>query len=241
MAYRHLFGPVRSRRLGRSLGIDLVPANICSLDCVYCECGKTLHVTQKRAEYVPVDEVTEELDHFLLSRPEIDAITLGGTGEPTLHSGIGEILDHIKEHHPGYRIAVLTNSTLLHNPGIRKELYYADLILPSLDAVSDDIFTTINRPPPGITTDLLIDGLVQLRNEWSGPIWLEIFLIPTINTHEEELQLLRDAAVRIRPDQVHLNSLSRRGAEAWVPAVPMNQRMHICRFFREKLPKTYII
>lgn len=241
MEYRYLFGPVRSRRLGRSLGIDLVPGNICSFNCVYCECGTTTHITEKRGEYAPVTRIQQELDHYLRTKRDINHITLGGTGEPALHSGISTILEHMKKHHPQYKRAVLTNSTLLSQPEIRRELKDADLILPSLDAVSETILRKINRPPAGITTDAIIEGLIQLRAEFKGEIWLEIFFIPDINTTEEELHLLRDAAVQIKPDQIHINSLSRPGAEAWVPPLPQEEKERILAFFREKCQNTSII
>jgi wyosine [tRNA(Phe)-imidazoG37] synthetase (radical SAM superfamily) len=241
MIYHHLFGPVRSRRLRNSLGIDLVPDNTCSLDCVYCECGRTRNLTLKRAEYAPKDEILDEINHFLSTHPEIDFITLGGTGEPTLHSGIGTILRSIKEEHAEYQTAVLTNSTLLQDPKVRSDLSAADLILPSLDAVSREVFQKINRPAHGISPDEMIEGLTQLSQEYTGQIWLEIFLIPNLNTTEEELHRLRDAAIIINPDRVHLNSLNRRGAESWVIPVPDDQLRRICRFFREELRETSII
>lgn len=241
MEYHYLFGPVRSRRLGRSLGIDLVPGNICSFNCVYCECGTTTHITEKRGEYAPLSRIQQELDHYLRRMRDIDYITLGGTGEPTLHSGIGTILEYLKTHHPEYKRAVLTNSTLLSDPAVRDEIKTANLILPSLDAVSDSQLRTINRPITGITTEEMIEGLIKLRNEFKGEIWLEIFFIPGINTTEEELHLLRDAAVQINPDQIHINSLSRPGAEAWVSPLTEDEKKRIQHFFTEEFVNTIII
>ncbi|MCQ1537587.1 radical SAM protein [Methanocalculus taiwanensis] len=241
MEYKYLFGPVRSRRLGRSLGIDLVPGNICSFNCVYCECGKTTCLTEKRGEYAPVGRIQQELDHYLRRKRDIDHITLGGTGEPTLHSGISTILEYLRKHHPEYKRAVLTNSTLLSDPEVRKEIHTADLILPSLDAVSDSQLRMINRPITGITTEQMIEGLVKLRTEFKGEIWLEIFFIAGINTTEGELHLLRDAAVRINPDQIHINSLSRPGAEPWVSPLTEDEKKRILYFFTEEFANTTII
>lgn len=241
MEYQYLFGPVRSRRLGRSLGIDLVPGNICSLNCVYCECGTTIHITRKRGEYASLSRIQQELGHYLRIKRDIDYITLGGTGEPTLHSGISAILKYLRKHHPEYKRAVLTNSTLLHDPAIRDEIKTADLILPSLDAVSDDILQKINRPPSGITAETMVDGLVALRKEFKGKIWLEIFFIPGVNTTDEELHLLRDAAVRINPDVIHINSLSRPGAEPWVTTLTDDEKKAIQSFFIEQFTNTQII
>src|SRR5208337_2577115 len=131
---KYLFGPVNSRRLGISLGVDLVPFKTCSLNCVYCESGATT------AEYVPTDDVISELDRFLSVSPNIDVITFSGSGEPTLHAGIGRIIGHLKLKYPAYKVAVLTNGTLLWNPGVRKSLARADMVIPSLDAVSPGVF-----------------------------------------------------------------------------------------------------
>jgi wyosine [tRNA(Phe)-imidazoG37] synthetase (radical SAM superfamily) len=213
---KYLFGPVNSRRLGVSLGVDLMPYKTCSLNCVYCECGGTTALNSEIAEYVPTDEVIAELDGYLAGSPRLDVITFSGSGEPTLHSGIGRIIRHIRERYPQYKIAVLTNGTLLWNPAVRSSIAPADIVVPSLDAVSPGAFEKIGRPAGGITPDRVVDGLVEFRKEFPGRLFLEIFIVPGVNDTPEELAGLRDAALKIRPDSVQVNSLDRPGAEAWV-------------------------
>jgi wyosine [tRNA(Phe)-imidazoG37] synthetase (radical SAM superfamily) len=221
MAYRYLFGPVPSRRLGISLGIDLVPHKTCLFNCVYCECGRTTNLTCERREYVPTNEVIAELDEFLATAPDLDYVTFAGSGEPTLHSGIGEIISFIKDRYPCYRVAVLTNSALFTDPGVRAALMRADLVVPSLDAVSEEVFVKINRPSPGITAGQVLEGLLDFAREYTGEVWLEIFIVPGVNDTEKELRLLKDAVIAIEPDRVQVNTLDRPGAEDWVrPASP---------------------
>ncbi len=221
MAYRYLFGPVPSRRLGISLGIDLVPHKTCSFNCIYCECGQTTDLTCERRDYVPTDRVIAELDDFLATAPDLDYVTFAGSGEPTLHSGIGEIISFIKDRYPRYRVAVLTNSALFTDPGVRAALMRADLVVPSLDAVSEEVFVKINRPSPGITAGQVLEGLLDFAREYTGEVWLEIFIVPGVNDTDKELRLLKDAVIAIEPDRVQVNTLDRPGAEDWVrPASP---------------------
>jgi len=221
MAYRYLFGPVCSRRLGTSLGVDLVPLKTCTFNCVYCECGRTTRLTGERREYVPTGQVIAEVDEYLARAPDLDYVTFAGSGEPTLHSGIGEIISFIKDQYPRYRIAVLTNGALLGDPDVRAALMRADLVIPSLDAVSEETFQKINRPCPGITARDLLEGLTTFAREFTGEIWLEVFIIPGQNDTEEILRL-KDAISAIRPDHIQVNTLDRPGAEIWVrPASPL--------------------
>lgn len=220
MKYRHLFGPVVSRRLGLSLGVDVVAYKYCSLNCVYCEVSKTTHLTLKRRSFFRVEEITAELDDFLASGIELDYITFSGAGEPTLYSDLGELIAYIKKKYPQYKLTLITNSTLLKNPQVRSEILPCDLILPSLDAASEECFEQINRPHNKLTAQDLINGLMELRKEYKGQIWLEIFIVPGINDHLEEIELLKAAVEKIKPDKVQLNSLDRPGVEEWVePAI----------------------
>lgn len=216
----HLFGPVPSRRLGVSLGIDLTPQKACTLNCLYCECGKTDALTLERREYVPTDEVIGELREYLSAAPELDAVTFSGSGEPTLHSGVGDIIAFLKREFPQYRVVMLTNSTLLHLPEVRAALMPADLVIPSLDAVSDDVFRKINRPQSALSSAQLIDGLTAFCAEFTGEIWLEVFLIPGINDTPEELALFRSVFERLRVDRIQLNALDRPGAVHWIEPMP---------------------
>lgn len=216
---KHVFGPVSSRRLGLSLGIDIVPYKLCSLNCVYCECGSTTALTTAVREYSPAADVCAEIDLALADSPELDVITFSGSGEPTLNSAIGTIINHIKSRYPQYKVAVLTNSTLMNIDSVRKSILAADMIFPSLDAVSGKVFNEIMKPAAEVNPADIVEGLVKLRAEFNGRICLEIFIVPGFNDTEDELVLLRDAAMRIKPDEVHLNRLDRPGSESWVEPV----------------------
>lgn len=209
--YKYLFGPVPSRRLGMSLGVDLVPHKVCSLDCVYCECGKTTKLTTERMEYILLDKVKEELKDFFVENPDPDYITFSGAGEPTLNAKIGEVLAYIKEIKPDIPVALLTNGTLLSDAQVRKEIMKTDLVLPSLDAATQKSFEKINRPAEGIYIEDYIHGLAKFRKEYRGKIWLEILIIPDYNDDPENLKALRKAIKRIKPDLVQLNTLDRPG------------------------------
>lgn len=209
--YKYLFGPVPSRRLGMSLGVDLVPKKVCSLDCVYCEVGKTTKLTLERKEYIPFNKVKEELQHYFLHNPDPDYITFSGYGEPTLNSRIGDILHLIKEIRPAIPVAVLTNGTMLNLRAVRDAMKDADVVLPSLDAATEEVFRKINRPPNDLSISSYIEGLVDFRKEFHGQLWLEVFILPGYNNSDEELTALREAIVRIKPDSVQLNTLDRPG------------------------------
>ena len=210
--YKYLFGPVPSRRLGMSLGVDLVPHKVCSLDCVYCECGVTTHLTVERKEYIPYEKVIAELKLYFKNRLDPDYITFSGSGEPTLNSRIGEVLNFIKKKKPGIPIAVLTNGTLFYKKQVRAELLKADLVLPSLDAALIKSFQKINRPNSELNIENYIQGLEDFRKEFSGKIWLETLIIPGYNDNQEDLKRLKGAYLKISPDRIQLNTLDRPGA-----------------------------
>lgn len=213
---KYLFGPVKSRRLGISLGIDLLPYKTCSLDCVYCECGGTTKLTNERSEYVNTREVISEIDSYLSQKPLLDYVTFSGSGEPTLHNGIGSIIRHIKEKYPEYKVCVLTNSTLLTDSAVRKDISEADLIVPSVDAMTDASFEKILRPHLSLNYLMILEGVRLLRKEYKGKMIVEYFVVPGINDSPEEISLLKDYLMSLSPDSVHLNYLSRPGAEDWV-------------------------
>ncbi len=216
MSNKYLFGPVPSRRLGISLGIDLVPPKTCTMNCVYCECGETTCLQTDRREFYPTDEILAEIDAYLGDHPKLDFLTFSGAGEPTLHSGIGRIAGHIKEHYPEYKICLLTNGTLLGGEELIKELEKVDLVIPSLDAVTAEQFERVNRPAPGLTVDALIDGLVKFRKACDCELWLEIFVVSGINDSDADLEKFADAVKRIAPDKVQLNTLDRPGCVDWI-------------------------
>jgi Fe-S oxidoreductases len=209
--YKYLFGPVPSRRLGMSLGVDLVPKKVCSLDCVYCEVGKTTKLTIDRKEYIKSEKIKKELLHYFSNNPDPDYITFSGSGEPTLNIQIGEILRFIKQNRPSIPVAVLTNGTLLYDKKVRDALIDADVVLPSLDAATEDVFKKINRPQQDLNINKYIQGLIDFRKEFKGKIWLEIFILPEYNDNSHELAELKKAILRINPDSVQLNTLDRPG------------------------------
>jgi len=209
--YKHLFGPVPSRRLGMSLGVDLIPHKVCSFNCVYCECGRTTTLTNERKEYVPSDNVLKELKQFLSSNPEPDYITFSGAGEPTLNSHLGDVLEFIKMNWPDIPVAVLTNASLFSDTNVRKELLKADIVLPSLDAATERTFRKINRPYRKLELDAYIRGLIDFREEFQGEIWLEVFILPGYNDDIDNVSALKESLIKIKPDRIQLNTLDRPG------------------------------
>ncbi|MFO7828052.1 MAG: radical SAM protein, partial [Bacteroidales bacterium] len=176
--YKHLFGPVPSRRLGMSLGVDLVPHKVCTLNCVYCECGATTNLTTNRKEYVSYNEIINELKDYFGKNEKPDYITFSGAGEPTLNIHIGKVIDFLKQNYPDIPIAVLTNGSLLSDQKVRSELLKASLVLPSLDAANNKTFKKIDRPSKDLDINDYINGLIQFSNEFKGKIWLEIMILP---------------------------------------------------------------
>ncbi|HKK42036.1 MAG TPA: radical SAM protein, partial [Bacteroidales bacterium] len=166
--YRYLFGPVPSRRLGMSLGVDLVPKKVCTLDCVYCEVGKTTKLTVEKKEYIPSIKIKEELQHYFSNNPDPDYITFSGSGEPLLNSGIADVLGYIKYIKPSIPVALLTNGTLLSDRTVREAVSSVDLVLPSLDAASQDVFEKINRPAGSINIDEYIRGIIEFKKSYKG-------------------------------------------------------------------------
>jgi len=202
------YGPVPSRRLGFSLGIDVIPYKICTLDCIYCQVGFTTSKIIERKPYVDVNALIAELEEVLQDGQRIDYLTFSVSGEPTLNSQLGEIISRIRAI-SDIPVAVLTNGTLITDPVLRKELSAVDLVVPSLDAASQDVFEEINRPHESLKITEIIDGLVRFRAEFSGTIWLEIMLVRGVNDFQEELDKLKAAAERIQPDRIHLNTVVR--------------------------------
>jgi len=172
-----------------------------------------------RQEYVPTTEVIAELDIFFAARPPLDYVTFSGGGEPTLHVGLEQIINHLKRNCPEYRIALLTNGTLFARPEVRRAVLAVDLLVPSLDAVTESVMTRINRPVDGVSARELLAGLVALRKEFKGEIWLEIFLVAGCNDTPAELLALRTAVESIKPDRIQINTLDRPGTESNVSAV----------------------
>ena len=216
MKFQYLFGPVPSRRLGLSLGVDLVPYKVCSYDCIYCEVGPTTAKTVERKEYVPLEEVKAELEAFRSLGIETDYITFSGFGEPTLHSGLGELIQWIRERFD-QPIAVLTNGSLLKDPRVREELMGAHMVLPNLDAGTPRVFDMINRPHPRVSFHEMVEGIKTFTREFPGEVWLEIVLVRGINDNREELEALAKLVREIDPARIQLNTVVRPPAHEGEP------------------------
>jgi wyosine [tRNA(Phe)-imidazoG37] synthetase (radical SAM superfamily) len=205
---KYLYGPVPSRRLGLSYGVDIVPFKVCTLDCIYCQLGRTTEKTIERKDYAPPEGLLAELREALAEGLEADFITISGSGEPTLNSRLGELIDGIKKI-TNIPVAVLTNGTLLYRQDVRADCAKADVVLPSLDAGDKETFEEVNHPHKDISIENLISGLCVFRNEFAGQIWLEVFLIKGLNTDAGQIAKIKDAIKRIGADKIQLNTAVR--------------------------------
>ena len=223
---KYIYGPVKSRRLGSSLGLSLTPYKVCNLDCLYCQLGKTKELFSKREEYVSIEDILLELKVWFANNPQaakdLNYITLSGSGEPTLNSQIGKLIDEIKKLSTAF-VAVITNATLLSDEKVRSDIQYADLLVPSLDAVEQDIFDKINRPHAGIKVKDIIKGLISLRKDFKGKIWLEVMLVKGVNDNLVHIRKLKEVVDKISPDKIQINSPVRTTAEWGVEPVEIEK------------------
>lgn len=234
---KYIYGPVSSRRLGMSLGVTLTPYKICSFDCVYCQLGHTPDKTRERKEYIAIDEILTDLKLWLeknnLEAKIVNYITLSGSGEPTLNVKIGQLISRIKQI-TNIPIAVITNSSLLNSSLVRQELAAADLIVPSLDAATPEIFLKIDQAHPEIKIEEIIAGLVALRKEFKGKIWLEVMLAKGINDDLRQIKKLKEVIDTISPDKIHLNSPVRATAEPNIAPVEKSKLAKIKEILGDK-------
>ena len=224
----YIFGPIPSRRLGRSLGVDLVPLKTCTYDCIYCQLGRTTCKTVESREYVPIEDVLRELQAKLEARP--DYITLSGSGEPTLYSRTGELIGRIKAM-TDIPVAVLTNGSLLWRAEVRRQLTGADLVIPSLDGGDDAMFQAVDRPHEDITFDRMLKGLIDFRSEFQGQYWLEVVLLAGYNAIEAEVAKLANCVKLIGPDRVQLNTATRPPAEDYAVMVSRSRLDELAAMF----------
>ena len=217
-AFKHVFGPVPSRRLGRSLGIDLIPYKTCSYDCIYCQLGRTVEKTLVRKEYVPLEVILKETAERLAEGVQPDYITLSGLGEPTLYSRLDELIAGIRRL-TRTPIAVLTNGSLLWNPEVRRGLLESDVVIPSLDAGSEEIFQTVNRPHPNLDFAQVLSGMASFRQEFGGQIWLEVFLLKRFTADVAQVGRIARLVEILEPDRVQLNTVLRPPVEKYALAV----------------------
>jgi wyosine [tRNA(Phe)-imidazoG37] synthetase (radical SAM superfamily) len=232
---KYTFGPVPSRRLGMSLGVDVVPFKTCSFDCVYCQLGATTDKSVQRQSYVPVKDVMDELREVLDKEGErIDFVTFSGSGEPTLNSDIGDMISQLKAF-SRVPVAVLTNGSLLYREDVRKGLSRADLIVPSLDAITDQFLSAVNRPHESLTADMIVEGLKLFTQEFAGKIWLEIMIVKGINDDPAELKQIADLARNLKVDKIHLNTVARPPTEEFAHAVTAEEMSHIASMFDSRV------
>jgi wyosine [tRNA(Phe)-imidazoG37] synthetase (radical SAM superfamily) len=230
---RLIYGPVPSRRLGLSLGLDLVPFKTCSYNCIYCQLGTTKQTTTTRKSYVPIESILDQLASTLIGQERIDYVTLGGSGEPTLNDHIGELIHQIKEL-TDIPVAVLTNSSLFGNPIVRRSLLEAEVVLPSLDAYDNKVFQAINRPDPRITFKDMVEGLVAFRQEFAGAIWLEVFVLEGINATQEDAAEFGKWIKKINPEKIHVNTSIRPPAEMFAQQTSPDTLARFCRVLGNK-------
>jgi wyosine [tRNA(Phe)-imidazoG37] synthetase (radical SAM superfamily) len=232
--YKYIYGPVPSRRLGRSLGIDLVPFKTCTYDCVYCQLGRTTHKIFERKEYVAIEDVMMELEQKLASGETPSYISIAGSGEPTLNSGIGDLILKIKKM-TDVPVAVLTNSSLLWMDDVQEDLMPANLVLPSLDASDEQIFQHVNRPHDGLSFERMVDGLATFTHRFRGSIWLEVFLLEGITGIPREVKKIAAIIKRFALTRVQLNTVVRPPAEVFAPPVSRAQMLALKDFLPGKV------
>ena len=228
-----IFGPVNSRRLGRSLGIDLFSEKTCNLNCIYCEVGATAFPVHQRAVCTSTQAIIEEINTFcadLRRLDTVDVLTVTAKGEPTLHRGLGEILCHLKRM-TDKPVAVLTNGTTLMDQEVRQELAVADIVIPSLDSARRESFLKIDRPAAGMDLQDIIWGLTLFSHEYQGRLWLEILLVQDINDSNQDIEALVAALRLMRLDRIQLNTVVRPPVEPFARPVNPGRLLDIAHLF----------
>lgn len=229
--YRHLFGPVLSRRLGRSLGIDLVAAKSCSYDCIFCQIGPTPATTLDPVRGAPVDEVLAEFDDWLASGGQADHLTLAGAGEPTLHPDFGAVIDGLRQR-SAIPTVLMSNGSLFDRPGVRAAAARAAIVKVSVSGWDEASWRRVNRPHPALRFDRIMDGLRQFAASYTGELWVELFLVPGVNDAPEQVARIAALVAPLRPARVHLNTAIRPAAEAGVRPVPEETLRRLAALFR---------
>jgi len=225
-----IYGPVPSRRLGISLGVSPIPKKTCNYSCIYCQLGRTDHMTNTRKMFFPVEDILAEFDEFLESKVKFDVVTIVGEGEPTLYLGIGELIREIQKR-TDKPVAVITNGALFYDPDLRRELYDADIVLPTLDAYDEASFRKISRPHGTITFDMVNEGLKEFSKEYEGQLWIELMLMEGINDDDESLKKYSEALKKLRYDKLYINTPVRPPAESYVKALSHEKMNHVVDVF----------
>ena len=232
MKLRHVYGPVPSRRLGQSLGVNPIPFKTCNYSCVYCQLGRTSHLTNTRCGFFPRLEILREIRLALgQCRGRTDYVTFVGEGEPTLCRDLGFLIERTKEL-TNLPIAVITNGSLLYQEKVRRDLLQADVVLPSLDVTDQSAFVKLNRPHKALKISQIIAGMTQFRDQFAGQLWMEVMLVRGVNDSVDELVKIEDALRHIAPDRVFVNVPVRPPAESWV-APPETERLSLVRSILE--------
>ncbi|MCK9536295.1 MAG: radical SAM protein [Bacilli bacterium] len=215
--YKYIYGPIPSRRLGRSLGIAPIPVKTCNYSCVYCQLGRTDKMTLTRQMFYPVQDILAELKDAIQGNIEYDVVSVVGNGEPTLYSGLGTLIQETRKY-VAKPIAVITNGALLYDSIVRSELKGADIVMPSLDAYDEISFHQINRGHHGLSFERVLSGIIEFSHEYTADLWLEIMIIAGVNDSDESLEKLRDLTKLIRFNRLYINTPIRPPAEPWVTA-----------------------
>jgi len=232
---KYTFGPVPSRRLGMSLGVDIVPFKTCSFDCVYCQLGATTDKSVQRQSFVPVKDVMDELRQVLDREGErIDFVTFSGSGEPTLNSDIGEMINQTKTF-SNVPVAVLTNGSLLYREDVRKDLSRADLVVPSLDAITEQALSAVNRPHESLNAGMIVEGIKAFTQDFAGEIWLEIMIVKGVNDDLADLKQTADLVRGLKLNKIHLNTVARPPTEDFAQAVTAEEMSRVAGMFDSRV------
>ena len=214
---QYVYGPIPSRRLGQSLGVDPIPLKTCNWNCIYCQLGRTSPLMNERREWAPRQEIVDEVAAVLATYAAgaIDFVSFVGSGEPTLHSGLGWMIRRVQSFSPA-PVAVITNGALLSDPEVRAELCAADVVMPTLSASNELLYRRIHRPHPSLHLADMVEGLVAFRRAYQGKLWIEVMLLRGVNDDDDALRALAALLARIAPDQVHLTLPDRPPTEPWI-------------------------
>ncbi len=230
-----VFGPVPSRRLGLSLGVNLIPYKVCTFNCVYCELGKTTELTVERRPYYNADDIESSFTEYIKRVKKIDYVTFSGSGEPTLNTELSKVIGFVKEHY-NYRIAVLTNGSLMFRKDVREDLALADVVIPSLDTVKENTFKKLNMPHNSLTVGSMIDGIARFAEDFAGDVWLEVLFVNGFNDSDEELASLIDALKIIKPTKVQIGTVDRPPSYKTAKRVRQDRMMEIFTVLSTNLP-----
>lgn len=229
-SFKYIFGPIQSKRLGTSLGIDIVPYKACTFNCIYCQLGATTTKTTKRFHYSDTGKIKRELRLALSKNKHIDFITLAGCGEPTLNLDIAKIITAVKSI-TKIPVAILTNGSLLYRQNVRRGILKADVVMPSLDAAQAHIFRIINRPAVSLNISKIISGLRQFRKEFKGRLWLELMFVKGVNDSKANILKLKKIINQIDPDKVFVKTVTRPGQQRRVCKLDVDELKFIQNFF----------